>query len=249
MRSLALVGVALTVTGSLAAQQQSAMGGKGMRATTFRVRVENVSTDKTLKLSNGQTAPAPTAPVLWAVHTGTDLLFVDGSADRGQGLESLAEQGNPEPLVKALTGRSGVAAAGAMAVPVGDMGPGPILPGKAYEFTFTGEPGQKLTLAFMFGQSNDLFYAPDGRGIALFDPTGAPLNGDVTATLVLWDAGTEVNQEPGLGPDQAPRQKMANAGAAEGGVVRPVKDRFTYPRTDEVVRVTVAPMPTGMAGH
>jgi len=248
-RTIALVGAALAVAGSVAAQQQSAMGGMATRGSTFRVRVENVSTDKTLKLSNGQTAPAPTAPVLWAVHGGTDLLFVDGMADRGLGLESLAEDGNPEPLVKALMSRPGVAAAGAVAVPQGDMGPGPILPGKAYEFTFTAEPGQKLTVAFMFGQSNDLFYAPDGRGLALFDALGAPLNGDVTATLVLWDAGTEVNQEPGLGSEQAPRQKQANTGTAERGVVRPVQDRYTYPRTDDVVRVTVTPVPTGMAGH
>lgn len=250
LRTLALAGVALTLSGSLVGQQSyTAEPTDPARGAEFRVRVENVSTAKTLKLSTGETAPAPTAPVLWVVHTNTDLLFTDGAADRGQGLESLAEEGNPEPLAQALKGKAGVVAVGAVAVPLGDMGPGPILPGKAYEFTFTGAPGQKLTLAFMFGQSNDLFYAPDGRGIALFDPNGVPLNGDVTATLVLWDAGTEVNQEPGLGADQAPRQPQPNTGAAERGTVRPVKDGYTYPRTDDVVRVTVTPVSMGLAGH
>ena len=32
--------------------------------------------------------------------------------------------------------------------------------------------------------------------IALFDSHGAPVSGDVTSKLVLWDSGTEVNQEP-----------------------------------------------------
>src|SRR5438034_7237818 len=38
------------------------------RRTTFTVRIENVSTASTLRLSNGQTAPAPNAPGLWVVH-------------------------------------------------------------------------------------------------------------------------------------------------------------------------------------
>jgi hypothetical protein len=37
---------------------------------------------------------------------------------------------------------------------------GPILPGNAYEFEITASAGELLTLAFMFGQSNDLFYTP-----------------------------------------------------------------------------------------
>jgi hypothetical protein len=79
----------------------------------------------------------------------------------------------------------------------------------------------------MFGQSNDLFYAPK-EGMALFDQQNKPLQGDITRTLVLWDAGTEVNQEPGAGPDQAPRQKAPNTGAVENGVVRPMQDQFAY---------------------
>src|SRR5437773_11951801 len=38
------------------------------RRTTFTVRIENVSTASTLRLSNGQTAPAPNAPGLWVVY-------------------------------------------------------------------------------------------------------------------------------------------------------------------------------------
>lgn len=75
-----------------------------------------------------------------------------------------------------------------------------------------------FNLITMYGQSNDLFYAPK-QALELFDSTGDPLTGDITAELLLWDAGTEKNQAPGAGDEQAPRQKMANTGAAEKGVV------------------------------
>jgi hypothetical protein len=92
----------------------------------------------------------------------------------------------------------------------------------------------------MFGQSNDLFYSND-RPIALFDAGGKPVTGDMTAQLSLWDAGTEVNEEPGLGPNQGPRQATPDAGTAEHGSVVHVHDRFHYPRTGDVLRVTITP--------
>ena len=42
--------------------------------------------------------------------------------------------------------------------------------------------------------------------------------------MILWDAGTEASQEPGIGPDQGPRQKAPNTGLAEKGAVRNAKD-------------------------
>lgn len=204
----------------------------------FTVRVENVSSPTTLQLSNGTTAPAPTAPVLWVLHRGSDPVFTAGERDRGLGLETLAEDGNPARLAESLRGKPDVEMVGAVAVPLGAVEPGPILPGHAFEFTITASPGQLLSLYFMFGQSNDLFYGP-GAGIPLFDDNGRPRSGDLTSRFRLWDAGTEVNQEPGLGPDQAPRQMHDNTGAAEHGVVRVVNDQFTYPRVSDVIRVTV----------
>ena len=93
----------------------------------------------------------------------------------------------------------------------------------------------------MFVQSNDLFYAPRDAGIALFDGTGQATSGDRTQELVLWDAGTEVNEAPGVGPSQAPRQSKPNTGADENGVIRPVDDGFRYPAVSEVIRVTITP--------
>ena len=72
----------------------------------------------------------------------------------------------------------------------------------------------------MFAQSNDVFLSTGPDGLALFDDDGAPLEGDISALLGLWDAGTEVNEAPGAGPNQAPRQAGPNTGPDEGGVVR-----------------------------
>jgi hypothetical protein len=229
----------------LAPAATHAQYGNG-RAVQFTIRVENVSTARTLRLSNGMTAPAPTAPILWTITDGGNPLFTAGRADKGVGLERLAEEGNPGVLADYIRGRiTAITASGAVTTPVGDAAAGPITPGKAYEFMVSAAPGQKLTLAFMFGQSNDWFYAPGAQGIALFDAAGKPLSRDVTSELSLWDAGTEVNEEPGLGANQAPRQAAPNTGATERKPIRLVSQtKGEYgdkaPRTADVIRVMVS---------
>jgi hypothetical protein len=61
------------------------------------------------------------------------------------------------------------------------------LPGSAYEFSFTAEPGTRLSFATMFVQSNDLFYAPSSSGIPLLDSSGNPTSGDITDLVMLWE--------------------------------------------------------------
>jgi hypothetical protein len=124
--------------------------------------------------------------------------------------------------------------------PVGASGPGPIGPGGAYEFSFMAEPGMKLSLAMMFGQSNDWFYAFDADGIHLFDGNN-PISGDLTSKLILWDAGTEKDEEIGIGPNQGPRQKGPNTGEDENGVVHKVKNSIWVNKTSELFRVTITP--------
>jgi hypothetical protein len=211
---------------------------------TFTVRIENVSAQDALKLSNGKTEPVEVAPVLYVIHTNRAPLFTSGEPDRGKGLEALAEDGPPGPLAKSLKGQPGIVHVGFTDTPVGASKPGGIWPGDAYEFKVTAKAGERLTIATMFGQSNDLFYAPREEGIAVFDASGKPVAGDITSQILLWDAGTEVNEEPGLGPNQAPLQPAPNTGPDEHGVVRPiseVKDGFHYPTVAEVLRVTITP--------
>ena len=219
--------------------------------TTFHVRIENVSTATTLRSASGATAPAPNSPGLWIVHTGKHVVFTAGKPDRGAGLEAQAEDGNPAPLAESVKKLKGVVSSGVFDTPVGDDKPGPALPGKAYEFHFQASPAERLTLTTMLGQSNDLFYAPDDGGIALFE-NGRPISGDITGRLHLWDAGTEVNEEPGFGPDQAPRQAAPNTGPSERQPVRrieDVKDGFTYPSVDQVLRVTISATSATMSSN
>jgi hypothetical protein len=232
---------AVSLSVAALALAQVALGQAAPATTKFTIRVDNVSKGEVLKLSNGHTAPFVAAPVLWAVHTGSsNPIFVGGQRDAGKGLETLAETGNPGPLARALAGAAGVVAVGADDKPIGSSAAGPIPPGKSYEFEIEAAPGQFLSTAWMFGQSNDLFYSND-RPIRLFDGAGRPVAGDMTAQLSLWDAGTEVNEEPGLGPNQGPRQTSPDAGIVEKQAVAHVSDKWTYPRTGEVLRMTVTP--------
>ena len=102
-----------------------------------------------------------------------------------------------------------------------------------------------LSFAAMLVQSNDLFLAPIESGIALFDGDGKPIAAqNVTGKLLLWDAGTEANEEPGEGPNQASRQSDDNVGPADdNATVRPVDDGSSYPEVAELVRVYIVPVP------
>jgi hypothetical protein len=238
IRALSASILALGAAGGVAAQQ------KAVKATTFTIRVENATQGEALKLSNGKTAPFVIAPVLWAVHTrNTNPLFVGGQADAGKGLRALAETGNPEPLVKSIAGQPGVLAIDADAKPVGALTGGPLSPGQTYEFTVTAGPGQYLSIASMFGQSNDWFYSND-RPIALF-ASGKPVSGDMSAQVSLWDAGTEVDEEPGLGPNQGPRQKDAEAGVREHQAIAHATGKWSYPKSG--FRLTVTPQGDAMS--
>jgi hypothetical protein len=240
-RTLVLAATAVALARSAAAQN----GG----ATKFTMKVENISQGEVLKLSNGGSAPFVSAPVLWVIHTGnTNPIFVGGKPDAGLGLEALAETGNPGPLAQSLSGKKSIVQVGADATPVGSSSEGPIPPGQGYEFEITAKPGQMLSTAWMFGQSNDLFYSND-RPIALFTSGGKPVSGEMTAQLSLWDAGTEVNEEPGLGPNQGPRQATPDAGVPEHQGIAHVHDKYSYPRIADVLRLTITPAADAMSAR
>jgi hypothetical protein len=243
-------------------------------AGEFTLRVENVSTDQLL------------APGVIVVHSDGNPIFTSGAANVGEGLENLAEDGDPSVLRGALAGRTGLAVpmtpgvfvvhasgqplfasglpnggsgleglaedgdpsglaasvsgAGTFTTPLGADGPGPLLPGHSYQFTVTAEPGARLSLATMFVESNDLFFGFGDTGLALFDGGGNAASGDVSAQVMLWDAGTEANQWPGVGSNQPLRQSAANTGAADAnGNVRAVSDGYSYPAVSDVIRVSL----------
>ena len=195
-------------------------------ATTFTIKIVNVSKADTLKVPGAAAVKAPIAPGVFLVDRG-HTLFAPGhpaSAD----LQALAEDGNYEPLQQA--------AQAMFATRAGMFTPG-------LKFTITAKPGDRLSFATMFVQSNDKFYGPESGGLALFDADGKPVAGDLTAALRLFDAGTEIDQQPGAGADQAPRQKGPNQGRDQGGFVTEAHDGFTYPALAEVIRIEITPAP------
>jgi hypothetical protein len=177
----------------------------------------------------------PLAPVAWTVHQEANALFTVGTA-ASAGLEGLAEDGSPVALVESLT----EANKGAAAIPTGGTEPAPIFaPDGNYTFEITAVPGDHISLATMFVQSNDWFFSVSN--LPLFDGSGKALNRDITGYATLYDAGTEINEEPGFGPNQAPRQPGPNSGPDENGVIHPVEDA-TFNNPFHQLQISITPV-------
>ena len=117
---------------------------------------------------------------------------------------------------------------------------GVIMPDNEMSFSFHAGKGSYLSFATMFVESNDLFYGFGDAGLKLYDDNGTAITGDVTSSLELWDAGTEVHEMPGTGANQPLRQSAANTGMDENGIIQIVNDAFTYPNTADVIEITLA---------
>ncbi len=219
LTALLLAGIGLAVATAVRAAEP----------VTFTVTITNVSTNETLKLPDGSTTNVPVAPGVFVVGSQPNALFVPGEF-ASEALERLAEDGNFEPLLEQMKLRKNLTDVGMF------------VPGQT--FTITAKPGDRLSFAAMFVQSNDLFFAPMDGGIALFDKGGRANMGNWTSRVELYDAGTEINQAPGAGPDQAPRQAKPNTGASEHEPIAPVANRqdgFTYPAVSAVIELGIKP--------
>lgn len=230
-----VIGFAILMALVMGLQSDVFAGGK-KKPQKFKVVIENIGDPNGLAAADGSRYPFALSPGFYLVSKRNIALFTEGKKAT-KALEAQAEDGNPKMLLTEALHSAGAGIGGIFNRPVGVDGQAPILPGGSYHFTFSATPGMKLNFAAMFGQSNDLFYAP-ASGIELF-VKGQPLTGDVTDKLMLWDAGTEVNQAPGIGADQAPRQKSPNMGSDENGRVGKVADGYSYPNVREVLRVTI----------
>lgn len=117
--------------------------------------------------------------------------------------------------------------------PVGALQPGAAVPGLAFEFNVSAVAGDRLSFTTMFGASNDWFFAPDEKGIALYDGSGKPVSGDFSNAVKIWDAGTMVDEEPG---------KVSHKAATEGGKVRLIDDteaKITVPASAGYIKLTI----------
>jgi Spondin_N len=228
--------------------------GKTDRVAEFTVRIEDVSNRHTLHTSTGDKVVG-LSPGMWVLHTGNNPIYLVG-ARASTGLQRLAEDGNPEGLYSDLQVNPAVKGIGAYNVA---MTPYPVAgfigPGQAYEFIVSNaSPGDRLSFATMFIDSNDWFYSNNSTGIDLFNADRTPFSGDVTAQVGLFDAGTEANEEPGVGPNQAPRQPRPRSGQATdeavyaivgpavGASVKGNGDRsWGAPPVADVIKVTITP--------
>lgn len=207
-----------------------------VETVTFRVRIQNIAPESE--------TPTLLAPGAWVLHSEADPLFTAGEGDRGDGLETLAEDGHPVELVDGLLARG--LNVGIFNTPVCADSPRPLETGEFFEFEVTTSPETPyLSLATMLAQSNDLFLAPEGTGIPLFDRDGKPIVAQfATNRLILWDAGTEANEMIGEGANQAPRQANLNTGPEdENTAVRPADDEFDHPEITELVKVYIVQIP------
>src|SRR5689334_7516890 len=239
-RTIALGLVLLTAC--YLAQFTVATATRKVESTKFTIHVENISNPAGMTASNGQKFPFALSPGMFVLSEKNAALFTEGKPARKNGLEMQAEDGDPSGLVSSLvTMNHSSNLHGVFNTPIGAMTAGPIRPGDSYEFTVMAVPGMRLFMAQMFGQSNDWFYAPGANGIVLFDNKGNAVSGDITDQLYLWDAGTEKDEEIGIGPNQGPRQKGPNTGEDEHGVVHRVSDQRWVGKNSAFFRVTITP--------
>jgi hypothetical protein len=174
-------------------------------------------------LSSKSGLVSPFAPGAFSVGL-TNEIFMDNNM-ASSALEALAEDGNPSGFTNVFN------------TPVGAGGPGALFPSNSYSFTVDAEEGDKLSFATMLVQSNDWFFSADN--LELFS-NGVALSGDITDMIVLYDAGTEVDEYAGAGNSQPVRQSGANSGVDENGTaMTEVYLNANVPEISEMIKVTI----------
>jgi hypothetical protein len=178
---------------------------------------------------------------VWAVvEEGT---IFDLNQESSVAIERLAEEGSPTLMTAELILDEDVAESGEFSSSGGpDNGP-LVAAGESVTFSFDADPGDVLQFMTMFGNSNDWFYAFGNDGLDLFNGDNA-ISGDQTSKIVLYDAGTELDEMPGLGLTQKPD----HPNSVDIGPIDPVDmitnamsrhTAFVIPATNAVIKVTV----------
>ena len=196
----------------------------------------------------------PISPGVFAVH-GVDVrpALKTGEVDRGQGLESLGEDGNVQQLSTTFSQNSELKKSGIFEIPDGANIAGNLGFGQRYSFTLDNvAPGDYLTIVVKMVQSNDIIYSTPEAGIPLFLDNGRPFNGNASRLMVGYDIGTEKNEYPGAGLNQPIRQLAPDTGGPDDdntirrvitNDVDPSEDGFIYRPVGERVKVTITPNP------
>lgn len=156
---------------------------------------ETGSTGAPLRLAS---AISVFSPGVAYVHNGEQSpLFTNNQPIiANSGLRELAEDGNADAAYNYLSGLPGVSVA---------RSNNPVAPGESVSFELQARPGQRLNFATMLVASNDWFISNNQAGIELFNADGtAKTSFDINKNY-LYDSGTELDQEVGLGNGQPMR--------------------------------------------
>jgi hypothetical protein len=208
---------------------------------TFHVTIQNVSNSTTLQVGALPDRTAPLSAGVWGVVEEGNIF--DLNQESSVAIERLAEEGSTTLIASELSLDEDIAENGVFS---SDGGPdnGPLLAtGETVTFSFDADPGDRLQIMTMFGNSNDWFYAFGNGGLDLFNGDVA-ISGDQTSKIVLYDAGTELDEMPGLGLTQKPDHPTTiDIGPADPvDMITNAMTRhtsFTIPATNGVLKVTV----------
>ena len=161
--------------------------GSAAVAETFEITVKN--------LTYAQIFSPPVA----VAHSRRLRVFEAGEP-AGSGLEILAEDGTPGPLVNELI------TAGADVAVNGDASPAPVLPGESATFRVTARgANRRISVVGMLITTNDAFFG--------LNSARTPERQSRTVRVVAYDAGTEVNDESCA---HIPGPPCGNAGNEDG---------------------------------
>jgi hypothetical protein len=224
----------------LALFSASCNSGSGS-ATVFEVKIENLSNGPIGTGSNGVPVFSILSPGVFLVHSMTNPAYSLGLPLAPNGFEAFAEDSDFSPFLDFVRFADGVNLIGIFD-DLGMENSGFLGPQETFRFVLSAANNDdKLSVFLKYLESNDVILGTSSEGIALFDGNGNPISGDITSQFSFIDVGTEVNEEPGVGPNQPLRQPELNTGPSEGGVVRLVDDGFSYPATS-TFRVTISPI-------
>lgn len=210
-------------------------------AVRYRVSISNIAEPASLQPSTGDGLDVIVSPGVWAVHEdGEGMLHVGESASPS--LEQMAEDGQSGALIEDMRSRADAVGTFGTENVDDDYATAPLGPGDSTSFEAEGLSNQRLSFLGMFIHSNDVVFSTLPEGIAL-DELEPGQSMEITASLALFDVGTEQNEEPGIGPSQPMQSMQHDVGESEMGVVERIEGSdaagYAYPAVGEFLSVSI----------
>lgn len=210
-------------------------------AVRYRVSISNIAEPGSLQPSAGDGLDVIVSPGVWAVHEeGEGMLHLGEPASPS--LERMAEDGQSGPLIEDMRERADAVGTFGTENVDDDYATAPLGPGDSTTFEVEALSNQRLSFLGMFIHSNDVVFSTTPEGVVL-DELDAGQSADITASMALFDVGTEQNEEPGIGPSQPMQSTQHDVGEPEMGVIEPIEGTdaagYGYPAVSAFLSVTI----------